>query len=132
MAQRSLELAAGYMAVGLDPERVTLFKQSLSQRIQNLPGSLIPSRPCRTFNALMRTRMRKRRDMEINVGTFNYPMLMAADILLYDAAIVPVGQDQKQHIEYARDTAEKFNRIFSETFMLPEPHTGKRCDSARH
>ncbi|MFA5744803.1 MAG: tryptophan--tRNA ligase, partial [Candidatus Paceibacterota bacterium] len=57
------------------------------------------------------------------VGTFNYPMLMAADILLYDAAIVPVGADQKQHIEYARDTAEKFNRIFKEEiFKLPEPY----------
>lgn len=57
----------------------------------------------------------------VSVGTFNYPMLMAADILLYDAAVVPVGQDQKQHIEYARDTAQKFNRIFGETFKLPEP-----------
>jgi tryptophanyl-tRNA synthetase len=62
------------------------------------------------------------KDKEISVGTFNYPMLMAADILLYDAKKVPVGQDQKQHIEYARDTAEKFNRIFGETFTLPEEH----------
>jgi len=59
----------------------------------------------------------------VGVGTFNYPMLMAADILLYDAAVVPVGQDQKQHIEYARDTAEKFNRTFkTEVFKLPEPY----------
>src|SRR3989338_1027243 len=58
---------------------------------------------------------------EISVGTFDYPMLMAADILLYDADVVPVGQDQKQHIEIARDTAEKFNRIFGETFKLPKP-----------
>jgi len=55
------------------------------------------------------------------VGTFNYPMLMAADILIYDTDVVPVGQDQKQHIEYARDTALKFNHVFkSETFTLPE------------
>jgi tryptophanyl-tRNA synthetase len=63
------------------------------------------------------------KNKEISVGTFNYPLLMAADILLYDAAIVPVGQDQKQHIEYTRDTAEKFNRTFkTEVFSLPEEH----------
>jgi tryptophanyl-tRNA synthetase len=62
------------------------------------------------------------KDAELNVGTFNYPMLMAADILLYETALVPVGQDQKQHIEYARDTAEKFNRIFGDVFTLPEPY----------
>jgi tryptophanyl-tRNA synthetase len=56
----------------------------------------------------------------INVGTFNYPMLMAADILLYDADVVPVGQDQKQHIEYTRDTAQKFNSTFGETLKLPK------------
>jgi tryptophanyl-tRNA synthetase len=63
------------------------------------------------------------KNKEISVGTFNYPMLMAADILLYDATIVPVGADQKQHIEYVRDTAEKFNRIFkTDIFKLPEPY----------
>src|SRR5690606_19733006 len=62
------------------------------------------------------------KNKEISVGTFNYPMLMAADMLLYDAAKVPVGQDQKQHIEYARDAAEKFNRIFGDTFTLPEEY----------
>ena len=63
------------------------------------------------------------KNKEINVGTFNYPMLMAADILLYDAAVVPVGADQKQHIEIARDTAEKFNRVFkTNIFKLPEPY----------
>jgi tryptophanyl-tRNA synthetase len=61
------------------------------------------------------------KNKEINVGTFNYPVLMAADILLYESDVVPTGQDQKQHIEYARDIAEKFNHIFGETFKLPEP-----------
>ena len=60
------------------------------------------------------------KNAEISIGTFNYPMLMAADILLYDTDVVPVGQDQKQHVEYARDTAEKFNRIFGDTFKLPD------------
>lgn len=58
---------------------------------------------------------------EISVGVFTYPILMAADILLYDTNEVPVGKDQKQHVEYARDIAEKFNRQFGETFTLPEP-----------
>lgn len=122
MAQRSLELAAGYMAVGLDPEHVTLFKQSSVSAHTELTWIFDT---ITTMPYLMRAHAFKdaeAKDKEINVGTFNYPMLMSADILLYDAAIVPVGQDQKQHIEYARDTAEKFNRIFSETFMLPEPH----------
>jgi len=64
------------------------------------------------------------KNKEINVGLFDYPMLMAADILIQDADVVPVGQDQKQHVEYARDTAEKFNRIFAdkkEVFKVPEP-----------
>ena len=61
------------------------------------------------------------KNKEVNVGVFTYPLLMAADILLYDPAVVPVGLDQKQHVEIARDTAEKFNRLFGETFRLPEP-----------
>jgi tryptophanyl-tRNA synthetase len=60
------------------------------------------------------------KNKEINVGVYDYPILMASDILLYDADVVPVGQDQKQHIEYARDTAEKFNRIYGKTFKLPK------------
>jgi tryptophanyl-tRNA synthetase len=61
------------------------------------------------------------KNKEVNVGLFDYPILMAADILLYDADVVPVGQDQKQHVEIARDTAEKFNFTYGETFKLPEP-----------
>ena len=64
----------------------------------------------------------KWRAKEINVGVFCYPILMAADILLYDADIVPVGKDQKQHVEYARDIAMKFNNAFGETFKIPEPY----------
>lgn len=60
------------------------------------------------------------KNQEVNVGLFDYPVLMAADILLSEAEIVPVGKDQKQHIEYARDIAEKFNRVYGETFKLPQ------------
>jgi tryptophanyl-tRNA synthetase len=122
MQRRTLELAAAYMAVGLDPEKLTLFKQSSVSAHTELAWIFDT---ITTMPYLMRAHAYKdaeAKNKEINVGTFNYPMLMAADILLYDAAVVPVGQDQKQHIEYARDTAEKFNRAFSETFLLPEPY----------
>lgn len=122
MQQRTLELAAAYMAVGLDPEKLTLFKQSSVSAHTELTWIFDT---ITTMPYLQRAHAYKdaeAKNKEISVGTFNYPMLMAADILLYDAAVVPVGSDQKQHIEYARDTAEKFNRTYSETFMLPEPY----------
>ncbi|MFZ2984120.1 MAG: tryptophan--tRNA ligase, partial [Minisyncoccia bacterium] len=123
MRRRTRELVMAYIAVGLDPKEVVFFKQS------DVPTH---TELCWIFDTittmpyLMRAHAFKdseAKNKEISVGTFNYPMLMAADILLYDAAIVPVGQDQKQHIEYARDTAEKFNRVFkTDLFKLPEPY----------
>ena len=123
MKQRIKELVMAYLAVGLNPEDVVFFKQS------DVPAH---TELCWIFDTittmpyLMRAHAFKdaeAKNKEIGVGTFNYPMLMAADILLYDAAVVPVGADQKQHIEYARDTAEKFNRVFkTEVFKLPEPY----------
>jgi tryptophanyl-tRNA synthetase len=122
MRKEILELAAGYLAVGLDPEQMVLFKQSDVPAHTELTWIFDT---ITTMPYLMRAHAFKdaeAKDKEISVGTYNYPMLMAADILLYDTAIVPVGQDQKQHIEYARDTAEKFNRTFGDTFMLPRDH----------
>jgi len=123
MKRRTHELVMAYLAVGLDPKEVVFFKQS------DVPAH---TELCWIFDTittmpyLMRAHAFKdaeAKNREINVGTFNYPMLMAADILLYDAAVVPVGADQKQHIEIARDTAEKFNRVFkTEVFKLPEPY----------
>lgn len=117
-----LQVAAGYMAAGLDPKHTILFKQSDVPAHTELTWIF----DCiTTMPYLMRAHAFKDaevKNQEINVGAFNYPMLMAADILLYDANIVPVGSDQKQHVEYARDTAQKFNRIFGETFTLPEAH----------
>ncbi|MHB1769757.1 MAG: tryptophan--tRNA ligase [Minisyncoccota bacterium] len=123
MRRRTAELVMGYLAAGLDPKEVVLFKQS------DVPAH---TELCWIFDTittmpyLMRAHAYKdaeAKNKEIVVGTFNYPVLMAADILLYDAAVVPVGQDQKQHVEYARDAAEKFNRIFkTDTFKLPEPY----------
>ena len=123
MRRRTRELVMAYLAAGLDPKEVVLFRQS------DVPAH---TELCWIFDSittmpyLMRAHAFKdaeARSKEINVGTFNYPMLMAADILLYDAAVVPVGQDQKQHVEFARDTAEKFNRTFSaDVFKLPEAY----------
>lgn len=122
MREHIMDLALDYLAIGLDPAKVTLYQQSRLPQHTEL---------CWIFDAITMMPYLERahaykdaqaRGVEINVGTFNYPMLMAADILLYDADVVPVGKDQKQHIEFARDTAEKFNRLFGETFKLPEAH----------
>ena len=119
MTENITAVVLDYLALGLDPKKVTFFKQSDVSEHTEL---------CWIFDTittmpyLMRAHAFKdaqARNKEIDVGTFNYPMLMAADILLYSPDIIPVGQDQKQHIEIARDTAEKFNNTFGETFKLP-------------
>ncbi len=115
------ELAVDYLAVGLDPTRVVIFKQSDVAAHAELAWIF----EClTTLPYLMRAHGFKdaeAKGKEINVGVFTYPMLMAADILLYDTDVVPVGHDQKQHLEMTRDTAAKFNRLYGETFKLPEP-----------
>lgn len=120
MKDNILNLALDYMAIGLDPEKCVIFKQSDVPAHTELAWIFDA---ITTMPYLMRAHAFKdaeAKNKEISVGAFNYPMLMAADILLYDADSVPVGQDQKQHIEYARDTAQKFNHIFGETFKLPD------------
>ena len=120
MRENIINLFLDYLAVGLDPKKVTLFKQSDVSEHTEL---------CWVFDTittmpyLMRAHAFKdaeAKNKEIDVGTFNYPMLQAADILLYSPDIVPVGADQKQHVEISRDTALKFNNIFGETFKIPE------------
>lgn len=116
-----VDVAIDYMAIGLDPKKVTLYKQS---DVLAHPELAWVFNCITTMPYLMRAHAYKdsvEKNKEINVGVFDYPMLMAADILLYSANVVPVGQDQKQHVEYTRDTALKFNRIFGETFTVPEP-----------
>jgi tryptophanyl-tRNA synthetase len=121
MQQNILNVALDYLAIGLDPEKSVIFKQS------DVPEH---SELCWIFDTITTMPYLSRahafkdaeaKNSEISVGTFNYPLLMAADILLYDTGVVPVGQDQKQHIEIARDTAKKFNHTYGEdTFKLPE------------
>ena len=114
-------LAADYLAIGLEPARAVIFQQSAGPEHAELAWIF---NCLTTMPYLARAHAYKDalvKNKEVNVGIFTYPLLMAADILLYDTTVVPVGLDQKQHVEIARDTAEKFNRLFGETFRLPEP-----------
>ncbi len=120
MTENILNITLDYLAIGLDPENVIIFKQSDVSEHTELTW-IFDS--ITTMPYLMRAHAYKdaeAKNKDINVGTFNYPMLMAADILLYDTEVVPVGLDQKQHIEFARDTAQKFNTLYGETFKIPE------------
>lgn len=126
LRRNTLALLALYVAAGLDPEKNTIFIQSH-----------IPAHPalswvlnCYTYMGEL-NRMTQFKDKaakhadNINSGLFTYPVLMAADILAYNADLVPVGDDQKQHLEITRDIAERFNSIYGETFKLPEAYIGK-------
>jgi len=121
MEKNIIGVLLDYLAIGLDFKKLTIFKQSDISEHTELAWIFDT---ITTMPYLMRAHAFKdaeAKNKEICVGTFNYPMLMAADILLYGPDIVPIGADQKQHVEIARDTAEKFNRIFGDTFKLPEP-----------
>lgn len=115
------DLVRDYIAIGLDPKKMTLYKQSDISEHTELCWifDTITTVPYLMRSHSYKDKVAKNEEENTSVGTFNYPMLMAADILLYDVDVVPVGADQKQHIEYARDTAQKFNSIFGETFKLP-------------
>lgn len=124
MEKNIVGILLDYLSIGLNPERLIIFKQSDISEHTELAWIFDTFTTMPYLERAHAYKDAKAKDKEINVGTFNYPMLMAADILLYGPDIVPVGQDQKQHVEYARDTAEKFNRIFgegSQIFKLPEP-----------
>jgi tryptophanyl-tRNA synthetase len=110
-----------YLAIGLDPKKIIFFKQSDISEHTELAWIFDT---ITTMPFLMRAHAFKdaeTKNKEIDVGTFNYPVLMAADILMYGPDLVPVGADQKQHVEIARDIAEKFNNVYGEIFKLPEP-----------
>jgi len=133
LRRRTYETLALYMACGLDPEKNTLYVQSHVHEHAELAWIL----NCYTmFGELSRMTQFKDKSAKhadnINAGLFTYPVLMAADILLYQTDVVPVGVDQKQHVELCRDIAERFNQLFPETFTVPEPiisQSGKRIMS---
>ncbi len=127
LRKRTYETLALYIAAGLDPEKNTLFVQSHVPAHAVLAWDL----GCYTmFGELSRMTQFKDKSAKhadnINAGLFTYPVLMAADILLYQADLVPVGQDQRQHLELARDIATRFNNSYSDTFTVPEGYIQKR------
>ena len=126
LRRRSTQQLAQYIACGLDPEKNTLFIQSHVPAHAQLGWVL----DCYTmFGELSRMTQFKDKSAKnaenVNGGLFTYPSLMAADILLYQADFVPVGEDQKQHCELTRDIATRFNNIYGETFKVPEPYIPK-------
>ena len=126
LRRRTLEQLAQYIACGLDPVRSVIFIQSHVPQHAELAWVL----GCYTqFGELSRMTQFKDKSKKhadnITAGLFTYPVLMAADILLYQADLVPVGQDQKQHVELCRDVAQRFNGVYSDTFTLPEPFIPK-------
>ena len=126
LRRRTLEQLAQYVACGLDPEKNTLFIQSHVPAHVELGWVL----NCYTmFGELSRMTQFKDKSAKnadnINGGLFTYPALMAADILLYQPDYVPVGEDQKQHVELTRDVAQRFNNLYGETFKVPEPYIPK-------
>ncbi|OHA33059.1 MAG: tryptophan--tRNA ligase [Candidatus Taylorbacteria bacterium RIFCSPLOWO2_01_FULL_45_15b] len=120
LQEDTLDVAIDYLALGLDPSKITLFAQSDVPEVAELAWIF----EClSTMPYLMRAHAFKdaeAKNKEINVGVFNYPLLMAADILIQEADVVPVGQDQRQHIEISRDMADKFNASFGEIFKRPQ------------
>jgi len=124
LRDRTRRTAAQYLAAGVDPARSVLFVQSHVPEHTELAWVL----SCHTgFGEASRMTQFKDKSARLgaegtNVGLFYYPVLMAADILLYDAALVPVGEDQRQHLEITRDVAQRMNSRFGKTFVVPEPH----------
>ncbi len=126
LKQRCMALIAQYIACGIDPDKCTIFIQSHVPAHAELAWIL----NCYTYMGELE-RMTQFKDKSsrhadnINAGLFTYPVLMAADILLYQTDLVPVGHDQKQHLEICRDIAERFNRIYGPVFKMPEGYIGK-------
>ena len=116
------ELAAIYFAAGLDPQKSTVFVQSDISAHAELGWILNCFTPTGWLNRMTQFKDKAGDQQEsVSAGLYDYPVLMAADILLYDTDEVPVGEDQKQHVELTRDIAQRFNGIYGETFKLPEP-----------
>ena len=119
LKQNTYETAAAWLACGLDPEKTFFYRQSDIPETCELTWYLDCFFPFQRLTLAHSFKDKSDRLQDVNAGLFNYPILMAADILLYNAEIVPVGKDQLQHLEITRDVAEKFNRQMGEVFVLP-------------
>jgi len=127
LRQKTLDLARIYLAAGIDPEKATIFIQADVPEHAELTWILLCTARMGELERMtqFKDKSQKGGRERSSVGLFTYPALMAADILLYHTDLVPVGQDQKQHLELTRDLAERFNRDFGETFVIPEPYIPK-------
>src|SRR6266571_266646 len=121
LRENSHRVALDFLACGLDPERAALFRQSDVPQVTDLAWILSTVAPTGLLERAHSYKDKLARGLAPTVGLFSYPVLMAADILIYDSDIVPVGKDQKQHIEMTRDLAVKINETYGKVFKLPEP-----------
>lgn len=119
--KNTIDVALDFLACGLDPERTVFFRQSDVPEVTELAWLLTSLTPMAMLENCHSYKDKLARGLAPNHGIFAYPVLMAADILIYDSNIVPVGKDQKQHVEVTRDIAIKFNNTYGETFVIPEP-----------
>jgi len=120
LRENTRRVALDFLACGLDPERAALFRQSDVRQVTELAWILSTIAPMGLLERAHSYKDKLARGLNATVGLFNYPVLMAADILIYDSDVVPVGKDQKQHIEITRDLAAKMNESFGTIFKLPE------------
>ena len=120
LRQNTLDAVIDLLALGLDPNKATLFVQSDIPEISELTWLLMTGTPLGLLERCHAFKEKKARNVAADAGLFTYPVLMAADILGYDSNIVPVGEDQAQHLEVTRDIARSFNHLFGETFVIPE------------
>ncbi len=126
LRQRTLDTAAMFLAAGISPEKSTLFIQSHVPAHSQLAWVLNTFTGMGECSKMTQFKDKSQKNPEnVNVGLFSYPVLMAADILLYQANLVPVGEDQKQHLELSRNLAQRFNFHYSDTFRMPEPYIPK-------
>ncbi|MBE7049090.1 MAG: tryptophan--tRNA ligase [Ruminococcaceae bacterium] len=126
LRKRSMEVLMQYIACGVDPEKSVLFFQSHVPAHAELAWILSCNTQMGELSRMTQFKDKSQKHADnINAGLFTYPVLMAADILLYQADLVPVGNDQLQHIELTRDVANRFNFHYGETFTVPEPYIGK-------
>jgi tryptophanyl-tRNA synthetase len=124
-----MDLALDFLACGLDPAKATFFRQSDVPEVCELAWILSTLTPMPMLENCHSYKDNTARGLTPNHGLFAYPVLMAADILIYDSELVPVGQDQKQHVEVTRDIAAKFNHLYGEVLRLPRPRI--RADTAK-
>ncbi|MBA4020347.1 MAG: tryptophan--tRNA ligase [Pirellula sp.] len=123
LRQNTFDAALDLLALGLDPEKAVLFRQSDVPEVSELCWLLMTGTPMGLLERCHAYKDKKEKGLTADAGLFTYPVLMSADILAYDADIVPVGADQVQHIEVCRDLAGSFNHQFGETFVLPKAKT---------